>query len=43
MTCIGRSNQYFVNNKGVRFDAGLCVITTSNEPYEDDGDYDWGD
>ena len=27
----------------VRFDAGLCVITTSNEPYEDDGDYDWGD
>lgn len=26
----------------VRFDAGLCVITTSNEPYEDDGDYDWG-
>ena len=26
----------------VRFDAGLCVIATSNEPYEDDGDYDWG-
>ncbi len=23
MTCIGRSNQFFVNNAGVRFDAGL--------------------
>ena len=23
MTCIGRSNQYFVNNSGIRFDAGL--------------------
>ena len=22
-------------------DTGLCVITTSNDPYEDNGDYDW--
>lgn len=30
----------------VRFDAPLCrggsgIITTSNDPYEDNGDYDW--
>ena len=25
----------------VLFDAGLCVITTSTDPYEDKGDYDW--
>ncbi len=25
----------------VRFDAGLCVITTSTDAYEDNGDYDW--
>lgn len=26
----------------VRFDNGLCVITTSNEPFQDNGDYNWG-
>lgn len=26
----------------VRFDTELCVITTSNDPYNDLGDYDWG-
>ena len=26
----------------IRFDSELCVITTSTESYEDNGDYDWG-
>ena len=32
MTCIGRSNQFFVNNAGVRFDAGLVENAVSSQP-----------
>ena len=32
LTCIGRSNQYFVNNAGVRFDAGLIENAVSSQP-----------
>ena len=32
MTCIGRSNQFFVNNAGVRFDAGLVENAISAQP-----------
>ena len=32
MTCIGRSNQFFVNNEGVRFDAGLVENAVSSQP-----------
>lgn len=27
----------------VHFDTVLCVLTTSNDPYEDNGDYEWDD
>ena len=32
MTCIGRSNQFFVNNAGVRFDAGLVQTAITSQP-----------
>ena len=32
MTCIGRSNQFFVNNAGVRFDAGLVENAMTAQP-----------
>lgn len=32
MTCIGRSNQFFVNNAGVRFDAGLVENAITSQP-----------
>jgi len=32
LTCIGRSNQYFVNNAGVRFDAGLIENAVASQP-----------
>jgi len=32
MTCIGRSNQFFVNNAGVRFDAGLVENAVASQP-----------
>lgn len=32
MTCIGRSNQYFVNNSGIRFDAGLVQTAVTAQP-----------
>lgn len=32
MTCIGRSNKFFVNNAGVRFDAGLIENAVSSQP-----------
>ena len=32
LTCIGRSNQFFVNNAGVRFDAGLVQNAVSSQP-----------
>ena len=32
MTCIGRSNQFFVNNAGVRFDAGLIQNAVTAQP-----------
>ena len=32
MTCIGRSNHYFVNNAGVRFDAGLVETAITSQP-----------
>lgn len=32
MTCIGRSNQFFVNNAGVRFDAGLIENAITSQP-----------
>lgn len=32
LTCIGRSNHYFVNNAGVRFDAGLVETAISSQP-----------
>ena len=31
MTCIGRSNNYFVNNAGVRFDAGLVETAMTKQ------------
>ncbi len=32
LTCIGRSNQFFVNNAGVRFDAGLVENAITAQP-----------
>ena len=32
LTCVGRSNQFFVNNEGVRFDAGLVEGAVSSQP-----------
>ena len=32
MTCIGRMNKYFVNNEGIRFDAGLVETATAAQP-----------
>ncbi|MBQ9437578.1 MAG: acyl--CoA ligase, partial [Lachnospiraceae bacterium] len=32
LTCIGRSNQFFVNNAGVRFDAGLIENSITSQP-----------
>ena len=32
LTCIGRSNKFFVNNAGVRFDAGLVETAVSSQP-----------
>ena len=32
MTCIGRSNQFFVNNAGVRFDAGVVQTAVTAQP-----------
>ena len=32
MTCVGRSNQFFVNNAGVRFDAGLVANAITSQP-----------
>jgi len=32
MTCIGRSNQFFVNNAGIRFDAGLIENAVTSQP-----------
>ena len=32
ITCIGRSNKFFVNNEGVRFDAGLVETAISSQP-----------
>ena len=32
MTCIGRSNKFFVNNAGVRFDAGLVETAMTAQP-----------
>ena len=32
MVCIGRSNNYFVNNAGVRFDAGLVETAITKQP-----------
>ena len=32
MTCIGRSNQFFVNNSGIRFDAGLVQTAITAQP-----------
>ncbi len=32
MICIGRSNNYFVNNAGVRFDAGLVETAVTSQP-----------
>ena len=32
MTCIGRSNQYFVTNTGIRFDAGLVENAVTSQP-----------
>jgi len=32
MTCIGRSNNYFVNNAGIRFDAGLVETAVTKQP-----------
>ncbi len=32
LTCIGRSNQFFVNNAGVRFDAGLVENAMTAQP-----------
>ena len=32
LTCIGRSNQFFINNAGVRFDAGLVQTAITAQP-----------
>ena len=32
LTCIGRSNKFFVNNEGVRFDAGLVENAVASQP-----------
>ena len=32
LSCIGRANKYFVNNEGVRFDAGLVETAVSAQP-----------
>ena len=32
LTCIGRSNQFFVNNSGIRFDAGLVQTAITAQP-----------
>lgn len=32
LTCIGRSNQFFVNNAGIRFDAGLVQTAITSQP-----------
>ncbi|MBP3883326.1 MAG: acyl--CoA ligase [Olsenella sp.] len=32
MTCVGRSNQFFINNAGVRFDAGLVQTAITSQP-----------
>ena len=32
LTCIGRSNQFFINNAGVRFDAGLVQNVITSQP-----------
>ncbi len=32
LTCIGRSNKYFVNNAGVRFNAGLVETAVTAQP-----------
>ena len=32
MTCIGRMNKFFVNNEGIRFDAGLIETAINAEP-----------
>ena len=32
LTCIGRSNKFFVNNEGVRFDAGLVETAVASQP-----------
>ena len=32
LTCIGRSNQFFVNNAGIRFDAGLIETAMTAQP-----------
>ena len=32
LTCIGRSNKFFVNNAGVRFDAGLIETAITAQP-----------
>jgi len=32
LTCIGRSNHYFVNNAGVRFDAGQVETAVTSQP-----------
>ena len=32
MTCIGRSNQFFVTNTGIRFDAGLVENAVTSQP-----------
>lgn len=32
LTCIGRSNRFFVNNEGVRFDAGLVETAIASQP-----------
>ncbi len=32
LTCVGRMNKYFVNNEGIRFDAGLIETAVSAEP-----------
>ena len=32
MTCVGRMNKYFVNNDGIRFDAGLVETAVAGQP-----------
>ena len=31
-----------VKQLDLKFDTVFCVSTTVNEPYEDNGDYEWG-